>query len=775
MPLLALALLASGGIAAAPPAREPLSVRNDRCAIGFDGRTGALVGIGNVRLDDPLLKGLAQPTGPFCVHADFPEEWLLDADPGTAARVHLAPGTMPLVEADRRRHGLRLAYTGEGLKCVLEVALPEDSSASEWRLSVTNTGSEPRSVMVDFPWLDGVRLGQPGSHNLQTVLNQAGYVGDAWSHGGGIYGNGGQWSMQWHALFDPASRSALGLIVEDPEVLNKRLVLSEPSITVRYFPPRTLRPGETLDLPSAKLLVYRGDWRTTARAYADWYLKAFAPAEPPQWAAECDMCEGRHFAKHTPGAEPAYGGQFMLDSFRDLPAAHLRMPFDHLEYAFWSRGSMLYGKHTDGDNVIREDLGGPEAMREGIAGLHRLGLHATLYIEGYIVHEKSDLAREGKAQRWSVMHRDGTIGGPYTQQGFLHMCPGCAEWQDHLVSVVSRVLRVTGADGVRLDSLGFYFLPCYNPEHHHASPFGYNQWVAELLAKVRRAALAENPRSLLTTEAPVDFYGQWFHGALTQVYPRDLPPMRLAVGPYRPFVYAPGGPVWGSISGLTGGRSCWEADLEATEGNWMCAQEPVHEALVWGDVADENPLASDPAIITRRFVSAECEAVVAVRPACQELTWPAYGGLSDHHAPYEVLIPVGDRAPAEIALCDIETLTWSSYHPQRRGDYLVVAMESNWVLAVVPHGPSQVVSFDPLPEVYAGDAVTLRPQRIAGVRRDLRAEVSAPGLEVIPEHARLGDAVRIRVPNDALPGWYGVSLRGRGVLGVKRLLRVLAR
>ena len=48
MPLLALALLASAGIAAAPPAREPLSVRNDRCAIGFDGRTGALVGIGNV-------------------------------------------------------------------------------------------------------------------------------------------------------------------------------------------------------------------------------------------------------------------------------------------------------------------------------------------------------------------------------------------------------------------------------------------------------------------------------------------------------------------------------------------------------------------------------------------------------------------------------------------------------------------------------------------------------------------------------------------------------
>ena len=99
--------------------------------------------------------------------------------------------------------------------------------------------------------------------------------------------------------------------------------------------------------------------------------------------------------------------------------------------------------------------------------------------------------------RWAVMHKDGTLTGPYSYQGFYHMCPGAVEWQDHLASMVARLLRETGADAVRLDSLGFYYLPCYNPAHEHATPFGYNDWIKQLLAKVRKAAIAVNPDVLL--------------------------------------------------------------------------------------------------------------------------------------------------------------------------------------------------------------------------------------------------------------------------------------
>jgi glycosidase len=61
------------------------------------------------------------------------------------------------------------------------------------------------------------------------------------------------------------------------------------------------------------------------------------------------------------------------------------------------------------------------------------------------------------------MHKDGTIDGPYTKQGFYHMWPRLHEWQDHLADTAARLLRETGVDGIRLDSLGFYFLPCYTP------------------------------------------------------------------------------------------------------------------------------------------------------------------------------------------------------------------------------------------------------------------------------------------------------------------------
>ena len=247
---------------------------------------------------------------------------------------------------------------------------------------------------------------------------------------------------------------------------------------------------------------------------------------------------------------PKIGGQFVMESFRDLAKASIRAPFDNAEFAFFSHGSMLHGIHTDGLNVIREDMGGADALKAGIAEVHRLGLHTTLYIEGYIVPNESELVQSGRADPWRIMAKDGSTDGPNHDTKAQLMCVGCKEWQDHLAQTAARLLRETGADGIRLDSLGYLYLPCYNPQHHHSSPFDFNKWVKELLAKVRTAAIEVNPNALLTTEATMDWYGQWFHGALIQRWTREIPPMRAAVGPYRPFAYSFAGPVWASLSGL---------------------------------------------------------------------------------------------------------------------------------------------------------------------------------------------------------------------------------
>ena len=401
-----------------------------------------------------------------------------------------------------------------------------------------------------------------------------------------------------------------------------------------------------------------------------------------------------------------------------------------------------------------------------------------MYIEGYIVHKESDLAKSGKAERWSVMHKDGGIEGPYTGQGFLHMCPGCIEWQDYLASTAARLLRETGADGVRLDSLGFYFLPCYNSAHGHATPFGYNEWMKQLLAKVRDAALAVNPDALLTTEAPVDWYGQWFHGALTQVYPRDVPLMRMAVEPYRSIAYAPGGPVWGSISGLAGGRTCWEQDLETLEGNWLCARFPVHEALTRGTVAYEDPQASDPEIVTRMFQGHDGSwVVVAVRPACQDaFEWPAYTGLSAQHKNYALTAHGLPSSPLKATLCDVETLTWKPLELEHNDDSVRVHLDTNWALIVLtrPQG-RDIIDFGPLPTTVPGGRVTMR---LTAVTAEPEPAISppvfihAPGMRI--ESADLavpGEAVVI-VPPDALPGLYSVTVSGQRVFSTRRYLKV---
>ncbi len=770
-----------------------VGVRNGSCAIEFAPDTGALTSILNVALVDQILKDKPAGATPFRIHADFSNEWVIDANSEKAAQVHLGPEGLRLTGSANKRtpqgEDLDLTYSGGGFECVLRVGLEAGSGDSTWTLAVKNVGVAPRAAQVEFPRFAGVQLGAKGSKNQETVLDQAGYIADAWTIAGGIYGtgdgNGGRWSMQWHSMFDPASRSALGLIVMDPGIRNKKLVMDRPCLSVQYFPPQTLAPGETLVMPPLRVLVHQGDWKRTARAYADWYAKAFHQAKPPQWFLEGDSWEGRWLAKKSPqppvflGAWPGSGGtelMMRLDSFRDLPAAAIAKPYDNIEYAYWERSAMLHNQCIAGDYQVREDLGGPEAMREAFAGVRKLGLHSTLYLNAYIIHETSDLAKTGKAQRWSMMHHDRSITGRYSDYKFYHPCPGCVEWQDYLAATIGRLLKETGADGIRLDSVGYYNHPCYNPAHHHRSPFDYNEWIGQLLSKVRTAALAANPDALLTTEGVIDFYGQWFHGGLTQAYPRDVPPMRLAVGPhYRALAYSPVGPVWGSISGLAGGGRMPGADV-----NWQCASSPVHDTLTSGDLADDGVGATDPEIITRRFTSQRCEAIVVVRPACKENLWPLLQGISSRRARYEVLISAGPTPPKRIATCDIETLRWQGCEPSIRDGTLVVGTESNWLLVIIPRGGERVVVFDPLPEARPGSEVTLRPVALAGDGSPADVEVWAPGLQIgvgsaSRSHVCLGETATLRVPKDAPPGWYQVRLRGNNVLGAKRLLHIIRR
>jgi hypothetical protein len=797
-----LAAINQDGPAALPSAARSIDtvsemgLENASVRIAFDARSGELIGLKNVARGDEYLKDRANNGGPFRIFSDFHGEFDVSAkgdpvDPADIAGSITDPGKCRLVSRSFRRTltGMALDLTFEDTagrwRVDLEVWLPDQGNAFEWNLKITNISPVASVLMTAFPDISGFRLGPDGSTNLQTVLRGGGSIAPAWSADGGIYGNGGKVSMQWHALFDRKAGEYFGMMVQDGEIRNKWFHFPKPRIQVIYFPAETLAPGQGWKAPTTQLMIGNGDWKPVARAYNAWFGNTFKMVETPLWAQEMDGWMGAWFAKKgglIPGG--GAGPSHALNSFTELPEYYRESPVDLIEYAFHTQGSALYNVHTDGDNILRSDLGGAPALKQGIEAIHRLGFRLLFYVEGYIVYEKSDLAQSGKAQRWSLMHKDGTITGNYTKQDFYHMCPGCVEWQDHLAEVAARLVRETGADGVRLDSLGFYFLSCYNPAHHHDTPFGYNQWIQQLFDKVSRAVRAVNPDCLLMTEAPVDFYSQWLHSALVFTYPREVPPMRLALPGYRLVVYNPGGPVFASLSGHVGGCNGYPnvPERRQLDENWRSMRQGVGTTLAWGEVADEDPHASLPDVTCRLFYGPEYSVVVGARAASDDpLRFPDNTGLSTRREPFTVRVK-GLSGPLEGAyLYDIEKATVTPLRIKNEGEEWTLPIENtNWFMVVLrkPQGPA-IGSFSAVPTLHAGESAEIDLALLSSAKSKARAQATllsrglafAPGNTPSVSVSLQGKATLV-VPAGTPPGRYEVELKGEKLLGIKRFVVV---
>ncbi len=210
------------------------------------------------------------------------------------------------------------------------------------------------------------------------------------------------------------------------------------------------------------------------------------------------------------------------------------------------------------------------------------------------------------------------------------------------------------------------------------------------MAKVYQAATAAKPDVLLLTEGSADWYTPWVHGALTSRCPRGLSPMRAAVRGFGLYVYA-SGVLWGSLSGFQGG-SAPNANPDSPDARWVCAQFPVHEALAWGEVPDNDPACTDPEIVTRCFYGKGYTVIMAARPACQESIWPRGTGLSPKHAPYTIAVPHLPHRVEDAVVCDIETLRWHPLTLEQHGGMLQFSLETNWALVVLrpPNGPRMV-------------------------------------------------------------------------------------
>jgi hypothetical protein len=136
-----------------------------------------------------------------------------------------------------------------------------------------------------------------------------------------------------------------------------------------------------------------------------------------------------------------------------------------------------------GDYEIRGDLGGPEAFKEGIAGIHQMGGRIILYLEPFIITRTSDVGRS-HGPEWCMKDTGGRAQSYYGNRKYFLMWPGEGSgWSDYICGVAEELVRRYGVDGFHLDSYGCQWdLKDADPRHTGS----FNEGAVDLVRNMRR-------------------------------------------------------------------------------------------------------------------------------------------------------------------------------------------------------------------------------------------------------------------------------------------------
>ena len=772
-----------------------IRIENEFVSLGFCEKTGRLESLVAKAAHKEFIKS---PSLPFEVYSDFIRPYCFKDHMNPCAPEDVAAGTY---SAD----SFALSSCGCGTKLVwkdkagVEAALSVSLQGEEVTLSLTltNTGREDAVLMPMFPYFGSLDLKAPEAKML--VMNNSGLVDDIWSVHGGPYGNAHFHSAQFGCFFE--GEACMGYYVKDETFGAKDFRYFEPSFAINYFPEKTLAPGETLALPETVLLIYGGSWKRTAVAYGDWFRAEFNPPSPPAWIRETDAYNGVWAEKKGAPNQEKGNPELGMDTFDDLWEKYVELPINMFEYAYYCEGSahpMLAPKdlhftagkpHTDGWNIPRADLGGMEALKRGVERIHKMGRRVSLYIEGLILPYNSVLYENKPGSKdWLLMNPDGTNNGPYTDYNFDHMCPGSEGWQDHVVEMATRLVREADVDGIRLDSYSFYFWPCYNPAHHHDSPFDHNKWMMEMFEKVSKALRAIKPDILLSTESPVDYNFLYFNHSLNQYFhdelyklTNDTAPLRVAFPDYQ-VVQWNGGAVAQAMALMPDGygrRYDIPADLTMSE-NLQCLRAAVRDTYVYGDVSSPNPTVLSGEGSEARVIRGEDEDLIFIARPTRSMEYvDSYRQLMIPLLPGKekttVSLPLNYR-PAEALCYGIEKKSLSSIPFVYDGAAVKLTVESNFCAVVLRKKKKEAIALLEAPEaVKAGDTVSLRLTGacLCGVKEATLEINGLDGFESVP--VSLSGETRVTIPGDAYPGRYIFTVTGEGMRPAVAIVKVEAK
>ena len=478
--------------------RSTDGVMSIRCDVSKGPPVWTALGIVPIRADSVMRE--ANPRWDAAVEGQGSSEWEHETARLTDTGFEIASALTPSPE---RR--VRAALSGEWVapgELVLSFAL-------------TNTGQSAERVQ---------KLIAPMLANV-TFASQE----DTWywfSRAGGIINNRsisnrdpfGVWRpLQADGFFSPEWGWGIALTGRDTGGRFRYFTTKKDAGGCAYaqeYLPCILSPGQTKRTAPISIRAMPGDWKAQFIAYRDWLHTWWKPASPPKpWFRRVFS-----FVDYCPWAKTGDTGaqrRLQLPWWADRWTKMLGA-IDMFYMYGWPCCPPLNDSH---DGSYRYDgAGGKEGLRTKIAELQARGHRVGLYINGYLVHTRTEhphLQRHFRA--WQMRREDGLpMEDDWGKGPIAYMCPSQKGWREYLIDdVYRRIRRDLGVDLLYVDQYATGRRFCHSTEHGHGTP-GSGLGLEMAMLKEIRAALPADV-AVFTEYTPADVMAQYADGAYGHV------------------------------------------------------------------------------------------------------------------------------------------------------------------------------------------------------------------------------------------------------------------
>ncbi|MHB8995282.1 MAG: hypothetical protein ACYC63_08550 [Armatimonadota bacterium] len=468
----------------------------------------------------------------YAGNRDFKLTSVKPTENGFVAQMDLPdPALRGVLTVRMEASGLRMGFdlTNSGQKATdFKLAFPH--------LAGLAVSSEIKDDYYFYPWGGGIisdtaatiRRGY-GDHEALTQLM------DLYSPalGGGLYMRADD-SEGWHKIV--ALRKHIpGAFDVNQEIMSMRVkpeyqwkpgaldVIDGTAMTYEYLR-RTREPGGSFAPASAVLTAHAGDWHTAMSDYSKWAhrvwkfrpypsaLKSVRNMIAAGWGKSILFQDGKY---RTDIIRPDTDCIELMSWWDWSPLGPFGTPFDQLDKVLtpaqikmWEpyfvidpvTGKKMWNNQPGDYDGYNPQFGGLPAFQQAVKTYQSMGALTTLYTDPFRMDFASKIGL-AHGKEWGVINEKDELSTGYEVYNPCHDLPAVREWT---AKAMGRVMRETGADGIRLDEYGHRGWACYNPAHKHtyAEP-GITQWqkaTTEATKMVHDEMDKVRPGLVLTTE-----------------------------------------------------------------------------------------------------------------------------------------------------------------------------------------------------------------------------------------------------------------------------------